>query len=231
MVMGYQRSGTNALFNCFVRSGECIPFLDGEANEIYDDFFLRPEPDIRTILHSQAKPVLLKPVNETKKRNIDSIFAEYSNYDVRIAYIYRDPVNSFFSQIEMWPQFTDVEEFIQLWNRRNMLALQLSPEWKTKFAIVKYQDLSDDPAVFDAICSFYGIRGTYLFRGDKNRGRDHLSKEVQIKIDAETRETLLQLDQARSFLPGKRAFSFRRLYTNSRFFVIQKLRKLQFILD
>jgi hypothetical protein len=227
LIMGYQRSGTNALFNSLSRGGECIPILDSEDSDVYDEYYLRPEADIRTILSQHDKPVLLKPVNETKKRNIDSVLDEYSSYDVRVLYIYRDPVNSFFSQTEMWPEFTDVDEFIEQWNMRNRYAVNISSKWKPRLALVKYQDLSDDPRVFDDLCDFAGVRGIYLFRGDKNRGRQYLDHNLQQKIDEGTRETMQLLDESRTFLPKRTLFSLRKIYRNSRFFLIQQLRKLQ----
>jgi hypothetical protein len=129
----------------------------------------------------------------------------------------------------MWPEFTDVDEFIEQWNRRNLLAIHLSPKWKTKFGIVKYQDLIDDPGVFDQACRFFEVEGTYLFRADKNGGREHLAAEIQTKIDQGTREVFSRMDQARSFLPGNPSFSFRKIYRNLRFFLLQLLRKFQLL--
>jgi hypothetical protein len=229
MIMGIQRSGTNALFNSFVKAGDCIPLLDTDSSEIYDQYYLRPEPSLSRFLADQPKPPLLKPVNETKRRSIDAVFEEYRDYDLRIVYIYRDPVNAFFSQIEMWPQFNDVNSFIEQWNQRNLYAINLSPEWRQKFAIVKYQDLGEDPKVFDQVCHFFGIQGTYLFRSDKNRGRERLSAEIRKQIEDGTRTVLQQMDEHREFLPRSSIFSLRKFYRNARFFLIQQLRKLQLL--
>jgi hypothetical protein len=229
MIMGIQRSGTNALFNSFSKAGGCIPLLDTENSEIYDQFYLRPEPVIRPFLAGQSKPILLKPVNETKKRSIDAVFEEYRAYDLKVLYIYRDPVNAFFSQIEMWPEYDDVHEFIEQWNKRNLYATSLTPEWKNRFAIVKYQDLSEDPKVFDQVCKFFGIRGTYLFRADKNRGQERLTVSLRKQIEDGTRNVHQQLDEQRAFLPDSSGISLRKIYRNIRFFLIQQLRKLQLL--
>jgi hypothetical protein len=229
MIMGIQRSGTNALFNSFSKAGHCVPLLDTDQSDIYDQYYLRPEPILRPFLSDHAKPILLKPVNETKKRSIDAVFEEYRGYDLRVLYIYRDPVNAFFSQIEMWPEYNDVTEFVQQWNERNLYAINLSPEWKHKFAIVKYQDLSEDPKVFDQACQFFGIQGTYLFRADKNRGRERLTPSIRKQIEDGTRSMLQQMDERRAFLPRRTVFSFRKLYRSARFFLIQQLRKLQLL--
>jgi len=223
--MGYQRSGTNALFNSLTKGGGCIPIVDVEFSDVYDQFFLRAEHQIRSILTDQQKPVLLKPVNETKKRSIDSVFEEYKNYDLRILYIYRDPVNAFFSQTELWPEYTDVDYFIAQWNTRNLLAIDVSPLWKSRLGIVKYEDLIADPGVFDQACDFFQIPGVYLFRTDKSGGRQNLPNDVRKKIDEGTTEILARLDQRRSFYSTKVGFSFRKTYRNLRFFLIQQLRK------
>ena len=42
MVMGVQRSGANALFDSIARGGGCLPMVEVEQSEIYEDFDLRP---------------------------------------------------------------------------------------------------------------------------------------------------------------------------------------------
>jgi hypothetical protein len=228
MIMGFQRSGTNALFNSLKKGGGCIPIIDVESSPVYDQFYLRPESEIRSILMDQRNPVLLKPVNETKKRSIDSVFEEYRNYDLRILYIYRDPVNAFFSQTELWPEYTDVDYFIEQWNSRNLYAIHISSLWKSCLGIVKYEDLIADPGVFDQACDFFKIPGVYLFRTDKSGGRQLLSDEVRKRIDGGTAEVLTLLDGLRTFHRSETVFSFRKTYRNLRFFLIQQLRKLRF---
>jgi hypothetical protein len=234
MVMGNQRSGTNALFDSIVRGGGCIPMVDVESSEIYDQWDLRPEPQIRNILRATSSPVLLKPINETKKRSIEDVFNEYKDYELKIIYIYRNPVHVFGSQVTIWPQFDDIEEFIEMWNKRNGYALQLTAPWKDRLAIVSYTDLISDPKVFSDVCMFLGVPGEYLFRRDQKLGFQ-LPDEIQKKIEAETKDTWNALEASRTFTAGKRAFSFRKIYRNLIFllkkylpsFLIVKLRKLR----
>jgi hypothetical protein len=126
----------------------------------------------------------------------------------------------------MWPEFTDVDEFIQFWNVRNLLAIHISDAWRSRLGIVKYEDLIADPVVFDQACHFFGLPGVYLFRTDKSGGRQNLSDETQAKIDRGTFQVLAQLDQKRSFLAGGGAFSIRKVYRNTRFALIQSLRRI-----
>ena len=234
MVMGYQRSGTNILFDSIERGGGCIPMVDVEENEIYDQFDLRPEPEIRNILHASATPVLLKPLNDTKKRSIEDIFNEYKNYDVKVVYIYREPVHVFGSQVSLWPQFDDVEEFIYMWNKRNGYALHLTAEWKDQLAIVSYTDLISDPKVFSEVCAFLGVPGKYLFRRDQKLG-SQLPHEIQEKIETETKDTWNALQENRKFTAKKNTLWGRKIYRNLIFFLkkyfpsflIPKLRKLR----
>jgi hypothetical protein len=234
MVMGNQRSGTNALFDSIVRGGGCIPMVDVEQSEIYDQFDLKPEPEIRHILQAATSPVLLKPVNETKKRSIEDVFNEYKNYELKIVYLYRDPVHVFGSQVTMWPQFDDVEEFIQMWNKRNGYALQLTAPWKDQLAIVSYTDLISYPKVFNDVCIFLGVPGKYLFRRDQKLGFQ-LPDEIQKKIEAETKDTWNALEARRTFTAAKRALSFQKIYRNLIFllkkylpsFLIPKIRRIR----
>jgi len=234
MVMGYQRSGTNALFDSIDRGGGCIPMVDVEQSEIYDQFDLRPEPKIRDILRAATFPVLLKPVNETKKRSIEDVLNEYKEYEVKIVYIYRDPVHVFGSQVTLWPQFDDVEEFIYLWNKRNGCALNLPLAWKENLAIVSYTDLISDPQVFSKVCMFLGVPGKYLFRRDQKLG-SQLPDEIQKKIETGTKDTWNALEASRTFAAEKRAISARKIYQNLLFllkkylpsFLIPKLRKIR----
>lgn len=234
MVMGYQRSGTNALFDSIERGGGCIAMVDVEQSEIYDQFDLRPEPEIRNVLQATTSPVLLKPVNETKKRTIEDVFNEYKDYEVRIIYIYREPVHVFGSQVTLWPQFDDVEEFIHLWNKRNGYALHLPAIWKDCFAIVSYNDLISDPKVFSEVCAFLGVPGKYLFRRDQKLG-SQLPEEIQKKIEAETKNTWNALEVSRTFTAENRAFSGRKTYRNLVFllkkylpsFLIPKTRRIR----
>ena len=232
--MGYQRSGTNALFDSIERGGGCIPMVDVEESEIYDQFDLRPEPEIRKILHDSPAPVLLKPVNDTKKRSIEDVFNEYRDYDLKVIYLYREPVHVFGSQVTLWPHFDDVEEFIHLWNKRNGYALHLSADWKDQLAIVSYADLISDPDVFNEVCAYLGVPGKYLFRRDQKLG-SHLPDEIQKKIETETKETWNALEANRRFIAKKYGFSAQKIYRHFIFalkkylpsFLIPKLRKLR----
>ncbi|MCI0416502.1 sulfotransferase [bacterium] len=220
MVMGYQRSGTNALFDSIERGGGCIPMVDVETSEIYEQFDLRPEPEIREILQAATAPVLLKPVNETKKRSIEDVLNEYRDYEVKIVYVYRDPVHVFGSQVTLWPQFNDLEEFIQLWNKRNGYALNLPSVWKDHMAIVSYTDLISDPEVFEKVCLFLGVKGKYLFHRDQKLGF-HLPDEIQKRIETETKHTWDALEANRTFKAEKHALSVSKIYRNF-VFVLKK---------
>lgn len=234
MVMGYQRSGTNALFDSIERGGGCIPMVDVEQSEIYDQFDLRPEPEIRKFLMASPAPVLLKPVNDTKKRSIENILNEYKDYEVKIVYLYREPVHVFGSQVNLWPHFDDVKEFIHLWNKRNRYALDLSARWKDQLAIISYADLIADPDVFNQVCAFLGVPGKYLFRRDQKLG-SQLPDEIQKKIETETIETWNALEENRRFTAKKRAFAAQKIYRNLVFvlkkylpsFLIPKIRKVR----
>jgi Sulfotransferase domain len=218
MVMGHQRSGTNALFDSIAAGGDCLPIPAVENGPIYDAFNLRPESEIGPLLRSEAKPILLKPVNETKRRSIEDILEEFRDYNVKTIYIYRNPVQVFASQIHIWPEFDYVDGFIEQWNRRNKLALEVNPQWSNRFAIVSYEDLIDNPQVFTRACEFLGVRGKYLFRKDRHLG-ENLPPETQKKITEGTKEMWEALQANRTFTADRSALSARKIYANFRFFV------------
>jgi hypothetical protein len=88
MVIGFQRSGTNALFDSLAGDRNILSFNEVAESEIYRNFYLKPEPEIRSILQA-GKSVLLKPISETKRRNVEDLFQEYAAYDVRVLHIHR----------------------------------------------------------------------------------------------------------------------------------------------
>ncbi len=204
MILGVQRSGTNALFDSLAKAPKVLACNESGDSEIYINFFLRPEPEIRKSLLND-KPVLLKPISETKKRSVQELLQEYSEYDFRILHIHRDPVNTYYSATLIW--HVVLEEYLEEWNRRNRSIFEINPGWKDRVAFVKYEDMVEDPSVFYSAAQFAGIKGKYLFHDDSASGRKLLSTKVISKIDEETREIWNLLEQSRTFLPHPSRFN------------------------
>ena len=61
MVMGVQRSGTTAVLEKLSRSPGVTARNESIDDPLYHEYYLRPEPEIRGVLHSLPGTVLLKP--------------------------------------------------------------------------------------------------------------------------------------------------------------------------
>src|SRR5919201_116659 len=125
MVMGVQRSGTTALFRCLEHDPTVTPFMEMDRDAIYRGFYLRPEPQIRMTLRRAPGTVLLKPISETYRRTVSDVFDEFHAYDVKVVWIYRDPVDVVYSMREEgWIGRWQLTLECRDWVRRNQLALQ-----------------------------------------------------------------------------------------------------------
>ena len=203
LVMGVQRSGTNALFKSLTSDPSVLGVNEAPDSAFFQDVLLRPEPELRPHLLAHAGPVVLKPISETNRRSVAAVLDELAAYDPLVAWIYRDPVHCFQSHVERWQGFRDrAAEFAAHWSERNRLALQALATHGERIAIVRYEDLVEDPQVFAGLCDWLGVPGSYLFRADRGRGRQAQPAEVQAVIDQGTAEVRAALDEARSLRAG-----------------------------
>ncbi len=202
MVMGVQRSGTKVLFNSLANDRSLTSFNESVDDAIYDRYRLRPLPQIAHVLNAAPGTVLLKPISETPDRALEEIAAEYAAYDLRVVWIYRDPVNVLYSmQRKGWLPPTQIDATVHVldWERRNRLALRFHAQNPARIAIVRYEDCCIDPRVFRDFSAWLGVTGASLFRTDSDVGRKNVAREAQEKIHAAVGLTLLALDDARTF--------------------------------
>jgi hypothetical protein len=206
MVMGVQRSGTTALFDA-LSHGRITGFNETPGDYIYDNYYLRPEPELRALFDEVPGAVLLKPISETFRRSVREVFEEYAAYDLRIVWIYRDPVNATHSLqiLGFKGPVPTVPELAEEWNRRNQSVLDALPFYPGRITIVRYEDLSDSPSMLAALGERLGIEALPNFRGDSAGGRRNMAPEFQTLVDTVTRDTRARLDSARSILPGSGA--------------------------
>ncbi len=197
--MGVQRSGTNALFKCLTSDPAVEGHNEAPDNIYFEDVLLRPLDQLRPHLDAQARPLVLKPISETNRRGLDELLTELAPWDPRVVWIYRQPLNCYQSHVERWQGFRDrPAAFAEHWSARNRLALRALADHGERIAVVRYEDLIADPAVFAALCSWLELPGAYLFRPDRGRGEAQ-AEEVQAQIDHGTAEVLALLDEARRF--------------------------------
>jgi len=202
MVMGVQRSGTTTLFNSLARDKNLTSFHESVDNAIYRRYQLRPLREIAPLLNAAPRAVLLKPISETPSRTLEEIATEYAAYDLRVVWIYRDPVNVLYSMQRMgWlpPAQIDAAVHFLDWESRNRLALRFHAQHPAKIAIIRYEDCCTDPQVFRSLCRWLGVAGTSLFRTDRDVGQKNVTRAASEKINAAVGLTLLALDDARIF--------------------------------
>ncbi len=205
MVMGTQRSGTNALFGSLASDKRVVPFNESIDNRIYHNYRLRSLSDFGDVVDTAAGPVLLKPICETLYRTIEDVIKEYRGYDLRIVWIYRDPVNVFYSMHqEGWIPFDEIgnDGHIKQWNRRNRMASETCQRHPDLMAIVRYEDVLTDLKVFSRLRDWLRLESRPCFRLDSERGRRQVPIAVQREIDEGTTQVLKALDAARTFRPG-----------------------------
>jgi len=204
LIMGVQRSGTNALFKSLTSDPGVLGVNEAPDGPFFQDVLLRPEPELRPHLQAATGPVVLKPISETNHRGVDDVLVELAAYDPRVPWIYRDPVNCFHSHIVRWQGFRDrPEAFAAHWSERNQRALDALGSHGERIAVVRYEDLVTDPQVFVDLGAWLQLPGAYLFRADRGEGRAEQPQEVQALIDAGTAEVRAALDAARRFRAGE----------------------------
>lgn len=202
MIMGTQRSGTNAFFRSLSQDKRLTCFNEAKKSPLFLNWFLRPEAEIRDVLLAAPGPVLLKPISETVRRSVSDIFEEYKDYELYVPWIYRDPVDVYYSETQHWEGRTDERKFMDRWNRRNSSVLAALPVFGEQIGIVKYEDLLTFPAVFEQVCQFFDIEGQSEFQTVSAGGRRNLADRVVASIEEGTADVCRALDAARRFIPS-----------------------------
>ena len=194
-VLGSQRSGTNVLRQSLSLDPYVQGFNEKKNSELYVGWALRPEPEIRTFLSRCPNTVLLKPIQSVIRRPVADFLAEFDDYNLRVAWIYRDPVAVFRSRGERWSYKAEAGPFIKEWNRINSSAMDAADP---RMAVVCYDQLTSDPRVFKALCQNLGVKGENLFHSGRTveEVESSLSEEDVADIRKQTSEQLERLDAA-----------------------------------
>ena len=216
MVMGVQRSGTNVLFDSLATDRTLSAFPEDIDSAFYCNFLLRPLSELAALIERAPGRILLKPISETGMRSLAEVAEEYRSHPLRFVWIYRDPVNVFDSmRRERWLGADEIDQPIHIrgWRKRNEYALQFQQQCPVQIAIVRYEDLCFDPAVFRQLTRWLDLHCNSYFRKDSAQGRKHVAIVTQRNIDAGTGDTLGALDAARTFRPRRTLLLKRRIVT------------------
>lgn len=200
MIMGVQRSGTTALYDGLAAAPGVTGRNEHPNDDLFDDYFLRPEPELRAALAALQGTVVMKPVRESQRRSPREVAEEYRDYDLTIVWPYRDPVNVYHSWVvKGW--IKQPHGFINRWLMRNEACLGTREALGERLVVVRYEDLVAHPSCGEALAATLGLVHGPSFRADSNLGRTSVPADVQATIDGMTHDTLARLDAARTVRP------------------------------
>lgn len=193
-VIGYQRSGTNALFYSLSEDKTFKSFNESSNSLIMKNWTLRSERITRLSFRPNTN-VLVKPISENYIRTTHDIYKEYWNYDLFMIFILRDPVNIYFSNLQHNNEYysKDVKVFINDFNVRMEKTIE-GWEFKTGI-IVDYEKLTSNEEYFFNICKLMNVDGKYRFRKDSNSGYAKLDEKTINDIKIGTSEVSKALQQ------------------------------------
>lgn len=200
LVMGVQRSGTTALLKALTSSGAVLGVNEGGDPRFFDGVALRPPTAVAAALAGCERPVVLKPINETRDRPLGAVVAALAAAGATpaVVWVYRDPVNVLHSHLQRWQGYRDrPEAFAADWARRNAEALATPG-----VVVVRYEDLVHDPGVLRAVAAAVDLPAAWTLRPDRGEGRRAQPAEVQRLVDAACAPTLAALHAARLARPG-----------------------------
>lgn len=201
LVMGMQRSGTTALLYALGQDPSLQVENEQPSSPLWEGYLLRPEPEIRKLLWSIKRRIVMKPVLEIERRTIDDVLNEFEAYEPQVVWIYRDPVNVWSSaRKEFHLKDREQKQWIHKWVDGNESALKsLDGPHARQIVMVRYEDLIERRNVFDELCRFLRIepRNNLFWREDLKKGRKSLPPEVQAWIEKATMRTLARLNDRR----------------------------------
>jgi len=98
---------------------------------------------------------------------LEDLREEFGAYALRIVWIYRDPVNVFYSMHrEGWVPFNEIgsDLYIEQWKKRSYLAHEFYQRHSDLIAIVRYEDFFVDSDVFRGLCDWLNIESKSFFQ-------------------------------------------------------------------
>lgn len=202
-VMGIQRSGGSTVLDVFRRKRKVSIFTEKDKR-FFDNFFLKPENIIRPLLDKSKQILFIEAKSETKIRSVIDIFSEFSSYNLKIIWNYRNPVSVYYSRSIKYPDedwVYDHNQFCEMWNQRNGSVLNALDQYRNDIAIVKIEDLIESKKVFKQLCDFVGVKGRNKFFRDKKNNSMNISDKIIHNIKEQTSTILEHLELNRRFIP------------------------------
>jgi len=198
LLMGVQRSGTNALRKSLEHDTSIISYNEGIYNIFFEKWLLRPKKSYTEFLTQlNFKTVLLKPVQETRLKKIEEIITGFDIFNCYIIWPFRNPINVYYSQNKKSKR--SIKSFIADWNKRNSDAIDFYINKKDDILFVEYEKLLTDKEYLNNIFKYTNINGKDIFLNDSNAGINTLSnpKKNRILIDTlSTHNKLLKISNS-----------------------------------
>jgi len=181
-----------------------VSIFTEKDKRFFENFFLKPEALIRPLLEESKQFTFIEAKSETKIRNVIDLFSEFSQYNVKVIWNYRNPVRVYYSRLIKYPLedwVVDHNQFCEMWNHRNGSVLNALNQYRDDIAIVKLEDLIESKMMFKQLCDFVGVKGRNKFFRDKKKIEKYISEKIIENITDRTSTVLYHLDVNRRFIP------------------------------
>lgn len=206
-VMGMHRSGASILFDSLALHPEMEAHCEGPDSPFFELWWLKPEPVLRPLLSRPNQKVLIKAQSETQVRSVESVLAEFLDYDPKAVWIFRNPRDVWASNVRILG-LTDqhMQAWLEMWNRSHeSLLTAMVGEHGHRITLVRYEDLCQEPErMYFDLCATLDIRpAKCLFRDETITESPKLSKSTTWLIESGTSDVLGRLDERRSLVPTR----------------------------
>lgn len=191
LLLGVQRSGTNAIRRSLENDKLILSINESISNDFFKDWLLKPKSEYENKINGLHNvTLLLKPVQETRKRNIISIMNDFSEYKTTILWPFRNPINVYYSQ--KIKKDRSVYEFLNDWINRNSDAIKYS-ENNNNIIFIPYEKLINDKEYFASLCVKINVNGKFMFKQDSKKGELNLNNKIKNEITKRTQEIYSKL--------------------------------------
>ena len=202
---GYQRSGTTVLFNSLAARNRHCSFNESPDNEAFTNKNLLPQNILMPLATKCGGKLIVKPNKLFSMFTLDEIAQRYSNFDMRIVWSFRNPVDVYSSHFQM-ARRTKIQDhgesefdakLVNAWKARNSAVLNGIRRRVVPILIVQYEELIASNERNEKISRFCGVEYMPRHKMKHNHGLgQYLSDTVRRKVTEETRGIYEELIEA-----------------------------------
>lgn len=199
---GYQRSGTTVLFNSLAAKNRQYSFNESPDSEAFTNKKLSSQAELMPLARRCGGKLIVKPNKLFSMFTLEEIVRRYSNFDIKIVWSFRNPVNVYSSHFQMvrgrGVQEHGESEFDQKivngWKERNSAILNGLKYRVLPILLVQYEKLIESYDPGQQIARFTGLE--YTHRHKKKYDHDlgnQLPQAVSHRVRDETRDIFEEL--------------------------------------